>query len=818
MEKNEKVITTSIKTGGKNIKKETTTTKKVEIQEELVTTIPVSETKKVIYSTKKYTRNNNIKDTENKTTDSQKEIQKTNKSNLQVNNNQNMLNNSNIFYDNYNEDSESNKNFSFNEHQEFYSNSRQSIDENQPPIRNIRTKLSTGLNITKQYNQTRRDTPLIKKETIYNSLTKEPSSISYNIPQKPEQISTLIKKTDFYSSIQNFSPSNNNISNSKYNVKTFKSPKHVNLSTYSSITQKHQHQKNNSLFSNVSSNSSGNIFNSQTYINRNSNIKKNIQNLKYDSKTQKIQPKNIFKEQTVEIIDNERLNSDEYIIKNELYQSIKKIPRDEEVYFKKNKPQGLLDVKLAETYRINEPIQMEGRFNRQLNASNSLGNIILSSKEKSKQKSKSANANNILLKNEKVIRSSRKIYSIFNSLLKKRSSINDVEQIAPGTRLDKGGVVDFYLPSQKKTKYTFTKITKFTRYNEKKYKEAAIIIQKWWRRIVKLYRKINKYIILIQSVFRGYLIRKYIKKYLKRRKKTTITTTTVIQENEFQNETYKIIITTYLINILKDKYLNRFREFINNLRNKAYSNFIRSKYLKIIIKNIENNKINNLKNKLNRWYTYYLISKKQNESKIEFTKRPTNLTNEIDEEEIIEEITTTTKTNRFKSKKNIKDNGEKLSKLLISLTEKLFKNKNNNLLRTFFNKLNKIHNNKFKNLNVRRENRFNLLKQQKPKEIRINKFKNLNIKNENRIIYKSKPKRYNISKENEINIIGVSKPYLPKFNKLNIKKENIITYKSIPKGRLYITRDNRFVIASIARIKSPLKTQSDTRFSYTSIF
>ena len=47
MEKNEKVITTSIKTGGKNIKKETTTTKKVEIQEELVTTIPVSETKKV---------------------------------------------------------------------------------------------------------------------------------------------------------------------------------------------------------------------------------------------------------------------------------------------------------------------------------------------------------------------------------------------------------------------------------------------------------------------------------------------------------------------------------------------------------------------------------------------------------------------------------------------------------------------------------------------------------------------------------------------------------------------------------------------------
>ena len=777
MEKKEKVITTSIKSGGKNIKKETKTTKQVEIQEELVTTIPVLETKKVIYSTKKITKNNNLKDIENKTTDFQKEkkeTQKKNKSNLQSNNSQNILNNSNIFYDNYNEDTESNKNnFSFNEHQEVYSNSRQSIDEN------VRTKLeiSSGISSSNKINQIRRerDTPIIKKEKIYSSLTKGPSSISYsNIQQKPEQITSFAQQNYYYSSTQNFSPSNNNISNSLYNVRTFKTPKQVNLNTYTSITQKHQHQKNNSLFSNISSNSSGNIFNSQTYVNRNYNIKKNYKNLKYDSKTQKIQPKNIFKEQNVEIIDNERLNSDEYIIKNELYQSIKKIPRDEDIYFKKNKQQGLLDVKLAETYRINEPIQMESRFNRQLNTSNSLGYIILSSKEKSKQKSKSANANNILLKNEKVIRSSRKIYSIFNSILKKRSSINDVEQIAPGSRLDKGGVVDFYLPSQKKSKYIFTKITKFTKYNEKKYREAAIIIQKWWRRIVKLYRKINKYIILIQSVFRGYLIRKYIKKYLKRKKKTTITTTTIIQENEFQNETYKIIITTYLINILRDKFLNRFREFIHNLRNKTYSNLFKNKYLKILIKNIENHKINNVKNKLNRWYTYYL---KQNESKIDYIKRPSNLINEnIDEEEIIEEITTTTKTNRYKSKKIIKDNEEKLSKLLISLTEKLFKNKNNNFLRFFFNKLQKINNNKFKNLNVRRENRFNLLKQQKPKEIRTNKFKNLNIKNENRILY-----------------------------------------KSIPKGRLYITKDNRFVITSKTKIKSPLKAQTDTRFSYSSI-
>ena len=621
MEKREKVITTSIKSGGKNIKKETKTTKQVEIQEELVTTIPVLETKKVIYSTKKISKSNNLKDTENKTTDfkkEKKETQKKNKSNLQFNNSQNMLNNSNIFYDNYNEDTESNKNnFSFNEHQEVYSNSRQSIDENQIqlPLQNVRTKLeiSSDLNSSNQFNQIRRDIPVIKKEKIYSSLTKGPSSISYsNIHQKQEQISSLMQQKEYYSSTQNFSPSNNNISNSKYNVRTFKTPKQVNLNTNTSITQKHQHQKSNSLFSNISSNSSGNIFNSQTY-----NIKKNIKNLKYDSKTQKIQPKNIFKEQTVEIIDNERLNSDEYIIKNELYQSIKKIPRDEEIYFKKNKQQGLLDVKLAETYRINEPIQMESRFNRQLNTSNSLGYIILSSKEKTKQKSKSANANNILLKNEKVIRSSRKIYSIINSILKKRSSINDVEQIAPGSRLDKGGVVDFYLPSQKKSKYIFTKITKFTKYNEKKYREAAIIIQKWWRRIVKLYRKINKYIILIQSVFRGYLIRKYIKKYLKRKKKTTITTTTIIQENEFQNETYKIIITTYLINILRDKFLNRFREFIHNLRNKTYSNLFKNKYLKILIKNIENHKISNVKNKLNRWYTYYL---KQNESKIDYIK------------------------------------------------------------------------------------------------------------------------------------------------------------------------------------------------------
>ena len=254
MEKKEKVITTSIKSGGKNIKKETKTTKQVEIQEELVTTIPVLETKKVIYSTKKITKNNNLKDIENKTTDFQKEkkdTQKKNKSNLQSNNSQNILNNSNIFYDNYNEDTESNKNnFSFNEHQEVYSNSRQSIDEN------VRTKLeiSSGISSSNKINQIRRerDAPIIKKEKIYSSLTKGPSSISYsNIQQKPEQITSFAQQNYYYSSTQNFSPSNNNISNSLYNVRTFKTPKQVNLNTYTSITQKHQHQKNNSLFSNI---------------------------------------------------------------------------------------------------------------------------------------------------------------------------------------------------------------------------------------------------------------------------------------------------------------------------------------------------------------------------------------------------------------------------------------------------------------------------------------------------------------------------------------------------------------------------------------
>ena len=149
------------------------------------------------------------------------------------------------------------------------------------------------------------------------------------------------------------------------------------------------------------------------------------------------------------------------------------------------------------------------------------------------------------------------------------------------------------------------------------------------------------------------------------------------------------------------------------------------------------------------------------------------------------------------------------------MTEKLFKNKDNELLRKFFTKLQKKPYNKFKNLNVRKENRFNLLK--KPKEIRTNKFQNLNIKKENRMTYKSKPKKFNISKEKRINIIGVPKPvYIPAFKTLNVKKENTISYKSIPKGRYYVTKDNRFIIPAKAKLKSPLKTQTESRLSYSS--
>ena len=86
-------------------------------------------------------------------------------------------------------------------------------------------------------------------------------------------------------------------------------------------------------------------------------------------------------------------------------------------------------------------------------------------------------------------------------------------------RFDKGGVVDLAQEAQKKkNKFQVKKIQRKTvggsrtmmNYNPKYRDKAARIVQGWWRDLKERYQKVLSKIILIQSVWRGRWLRKYI--------------------------------------------------------------------------------------------------------------------------------------------------------------------------------------------------------------------------------------------------------------------------------------------------------------------
>jgi hypothetical protein len=84
-------------------------------------------------------------------------------------------------------------------------------------------------------------------------------------------------------------------------------------------------------------------------------------------------------------------------------------------------------------------------------------------------------------------------------------------------RLDRGGVVDLAQESNKtKVKYGVKKVTRkggthtTVMINPKHREKAAKVVQGWWRGLKDRYKKILDKIVLIQSVWRGRWLRKYI--------------------------------------------------------------------------------------------------------------------------------------------------------------------------------------------------------------------------------------------------------------------------------------------------------------------
>ena len=83
-------------------------------------------------------------------------------------------------------------------------------------------------------------------------------------------------------------------------------------------------------------------------------------------------------------------------------------------------------------------------------------------------------------------------------------------------RLEKGGVVDLAQEDRKKNKFKIKKAerkpgSRRSYFTNPKYRDkAAKVIQAWWRDLKNIYNERIKKIILIQSVFRGRFVRKYM--------------------------------------------------------------------------------------------------------------------------------------------------------------------------------------------------------------------------------------------------------------------------------------------------------------------
>ena len=204
---------------------------------------------------------------------------------------------------------------------------------------------------------------------------------------------------------------------------------------------------------------------------------------------------------------------------------------DKELLFNQIKKQGLLDIKDSQTYEIQNETRYIKEGSKFARKNKSVGQVIVNSrsKENLREKKKKDKSNSLTEKtlsysfiNEKkknMRKKKGKISNLFGVLLKN----NDIEEdkiITKGMRNEKGGVVDFtYSSLNKSHSYTFMKFSSNIQYSEKKKKEAAKIIQKWWRKLVFIFNKYNNLIVYIQSHIRGYLLRKKFYKILNERKK-----------------------------------------------------------------------------------------------------------------------------------------------------------------------------------------------------------------------------------------------------------------------------------------------------------
>ena len=94
-------------------------------------------------------------------------------------------------------------------------------------------------------------------------------------------------------------------------------------------------------------------------------------------------------------------------------------------------------------------------------------------------------------------RNKGKISNLFG-VLNKNNNNDDDFIITKGMRNEKGGVVDFAFGNLNRSQsYSFMRFKHNIYYSEKKKRDAAKIIQRWWRKIVYIYHKYERSILLL---------------------------------------------------------------------------------------------------------------------------------------------------------------------------------------------------------------------------------------------------------------------------------------------------------------------------------
>ena len=202
---------------------------------------------------------------------------------------------------------------------------------------------------------------------------------------------------------------------------------------------------------------------------------------------------------------------------------------DKELFFNQIKKQGLLDIKDSQTYQI----ETETRYVKQVpkveRKGRSVGQVIVNSRSKENIRKKDITQKSFSQYHDKYLnttsnekkkkRNKGKISNLFG-ILNKNNNNDDDFIITKGMRNEKGGVVDFAYGSLNRSQsYSFMRFKHNIYYSEKKKRDAAKIIQRWWRKIVYIYHKYERSILLLQSYFRGYLVRRYYRIVLNKQRR-----------------------------------------------------------------------------------------------------------------------------------------------------------------------------------------------------------------------------------------------------------------------------------------------------------